>query len=141
MGASTPSFWLSAGPLGPAEVCPGTAFRITLGMQALRTRVFRSVELKDHPLRIRNARIRRRVEESGVVLRELKFYGTDVVLQLLGLAGCDDHAANGRPSQHPRERHTGWASVMPCGHFLQRVHDAVAQNLFERHERPCLRKA
>ena len=68
-------------------------------MQDLRTRVFRGVELKDHPLRIRNARIRYRVEESDVVLRELKVYGTNVVLELLGLAGCDDHAANGWPSE------------------------------------------
>jgi hypothetical protein len=55
-------------------------------MQGLRTRVFCGVELEDHPLRIRNARIRRRVKESGVVLRELKVYGTNIILQLLALS-------------------------------------------------------
>ena len=102
-----------AGPAGPAEVFPRTAIRITLGIQDLRTRIFRSVELKYHPLRIRNARIRRRVEEPHVIARELKVYGMDVVLQLLGLAGSDDHAADRRPSQHPRKRNTGRACIMP----------------------------
>src|SRR6202035_5425563 len=88
--------FLLAGPLGPTEVPPGTTIRVALGMQGLRTRVFRGVKLEDHPLRIRNARIRHGVQELKIVLRELKVYGTDVVLQLLSLAGSDDHAAHRR---------------------------------------------
>jgi hypothetical protein len=78
---------LSAGPPGPAEILPGTAIRVALGIQDLRTRVFRGVELKDHPLRIRNARIRRRVQKPDVFVRELKVYGTDVIFQLLRPSG------------------------------------------------------
>jgi hypothetical protein len=50
--------WLSP---GPAEILPGTSLRVVLWLQDLRAWIFRGVELKDHPLRVRNARIRRRV--------------------------------------------------------------------------------
>jgi pyruvate kinase len=69
-----------AGPSLAAEVFPGTAILIALGMQDLRTRFSA------------NTRIRRGVKESEVVFRELKVYCTDVVLQLLSLAGSDDDA-------------------------------------------------
>src|ERR1019366_5049650 len=132
---------LSAGPPGPAEILPGTAIHIALRIQGLRTRVFRGIELKDHPLRIRNARIRRRVEKPDFFVREPKVYGTDVIFQLLSLPGSDDHAANGRPAQHPRQRRTGRACVMPTSHLLKRFHDAVAHLLVEGHERTCLRES
>jgi hypothetical protein len=48
---------LSAGPARPPEIIPGTAIRIALRIQGLRTRVFRGIELEHHPLRVRNARI------------------------------------------------------------------------------------
>jgi hypothetical protein len=35
-------------PSNPAEVLPRSPIGVALGMQDLRTRVFRSVELKDH---------------------------------------------------------------------------------------------
>jgi hypothetical protein len=54
---------LSAGPPAPAQILPGTAINVALGIQSFRTRVFRGVELKDHPLRIRDARIGRRVQK------------------------------------------------------------------------------
>src|ERR1700733_868990 len=53
---------LSTGPARPAEILPGTAIRIALRIKGLRTRVFRSVELEHHPLRVGNARIRGRVQ-------------------------------------------------------------------------------
>src|SRR5712691_6842042 len=81
---------LSAGPLGPAKVLPLTAIRIALGMQNLRTRILRGVELKDHPPWIRNARIRGRVELPDIVVRQPKVHGADVVFELLGFAGGDD---------------------------------------------------
>jgi len=81
----------SGGPPRAPKILPGTTIRVALGIQNLRARVFRGVELKDHPLRIRNARIRRRVQELDVVVREPKVYGSDVILQLLGLAGSDGH--------------------------------------------------
>src|SRR5882672_10876074 len=59
----TPFDGSSAGPPGSAEVPPRAAIGVALGIQDLRTRVFRGVELQDHPLRIWNARIRRRVKE------------------------------------------------------------------------------
>jgi hypothetical protein len=52
----------SAGPPRPAEILPGTTIHIALRMQGLRTRVFRGIELENHPLRVRNARIRGRVQ-------------------------------------------------------------------------------
>src|ERR1700692_4881178 len=94
---------LSAAPPAPSEILPGTAIDVALGIQSFRTRVFRGVELKDHPLRIRNARIGRRVQKSDFFVREPKVYGTDVIFQLLNLPGSDDHTADGRPSQHPRQ--------------------------------------
>ena len=78
---------LSAGPPGPAEILPGTAINVALGIQSFRTRVFRGVELKDHPLRIRNARIGRRVQKPDVFVREPKVYRTDVIFQLLEPSG------------------------------------------------------
>src|SRR3984957_20982589 len=105
----------SARPPGPAQVLPGTTIRVALGIQGLRARVFRGVELEDHPLRIRNARIRRRVQEPDVVVGELKVHGTDVVLQLLGLTSSHDHAADRRPPQEPREGEAGRDSIMPPG--------------------------
>jgi Flavodoxin-like fold len=59
---------LSAGPPGPAQIPPGTAINITLGVQSFRTRVFRGVELQDHPLRIRDARIGRRIQKPDFFL-------------------------------------------------------------------------
>ena len=53
---------LSAGPARPAEILPRTAIRIALRIEGLRTRVFRRIELEHHPLRVRNARIRGRVQ-------------------------------------------------------------------------------
>jgi len=106
-----------AGPPGPAEVFPGTAIHVTLGMQDLRTRVFRSVELKDHPLRIRNAPDRTPRQGVGVVLRELKVYGANIIFPVArGCAGSDDHAAR-RPGPDPSTHESatrGRASVMPC---------------------------
>src|ERR1700687_763016 len=90
---------LSAGPPGPAEILPGTAIHIALRIQRLLTRVFRGIELKDHPLRIRNARIRRRVQKPDFVVRKPKVYGTDVIFQLFSFPRSDDHTADGRPSQ------------------------------------------
>src|ERR1700720_801074 len=96
-GMQTPCI-VSAGPPGPAEILPGTAVNVALGIQSLRTRVFRGVELKDHPLRIRNARIGRRVQKPDFFVRESQVYRTDVIFQLLGFPGSDDHAADSRPS-------------------------------------------
>src|SRR5450631_1106226 len=132
---------LSAGPPCSAEVLPGTAILVALRMQDLRTRVFRGVELKDHPLRIRNTRIRRRVQELDFVVREPEVYRADVILQLLGLPGSDDHAGDRRTPQHPRERHTGRSGVMPSGNFLQRFYDAVAHLLVKGHEIARVSKA
>src|SRR5580704_19162849 len=100
---------LPAESMGPAEVLPSASFRVALRIQDLRTRVFRSVKLKDHPLRIRNAGIRCRVQESDFVVRKPKIYSTDVIFKLLHLPGRDDYAAHSRASQDPRERHTGRA--------------------------------
>src|SRR5208282_5067055 len=108
---------LSAGPARPAKILPGTAIHITLRIQGLRTRVFRGIELEHHPLRIRNARIRRCVQKPDILVREPKVYGTDVIVQLLSLPGGDDHAADGRPTQHPRQRDSGRARVVPAGHL------------------------
>src|ERR1700680_2993925 len=91
----------SAGPLGPAKILPLTALRVALGMQDLGTRILRGVELKDHPLWIRNTRIRRRVQLPDIVVGQPKVYGTDVVFQLLCFPGSDDHAADGWPTQKP----------------------------------------
>src|ERR1019366_1674014 len=120
---------ISARPPGPAQILPETAIRVSLRMQGLRTRVFRGVELKDHPLWIRNARVRGSVQEPDVVVRKLKVHGTNVVFQLLDFAGSDDHAADRRPSEHPRERHTGRTCAMPTRHLLQCIDDAVAHLL------------
>src|SRR5882672_2428265 len=70
----------SAGPPSPAEILPGTAIHIAFRIQRLGTRIFRGIELEDHPLRIRNAGIRRRVQKPDFFVREPKVYGTDVVL-------------------------------------------------------------
>src|SRR5207245_2416802 len=123
-----------ADPPTSAAVRPGPAIIVALGIQDLRTRVFRGVELEDHPLRIWNARIRCRVQESEFVGQEPEVYRTDVIFQLLGLPGSYDHAADRRSSQHPRERHTGKSGVMPTGNFLQRFYDAVAHLLVKGHE-------
>src|SRR5881409_127285 len=66
------------------EIFPGTAFRVALRMQNLRTRVLRGVELKHHPFWIGNTRIRRRVELTDVSVREPNVDRADVVLELLG---------------------------------------------------------
>src|SRR4029077_18114690 len=88
---------LSAGPPGPAEILPGTAIYVALGIQRLRPRIFRGVELQHHPLRIRNTRMRGRVQEPDVFIREPEVYGTDVIFQLLSLPGRDDPPDDGRP--------------------------------------------
>src|SRR5208283_1893206 len=95
---STSPLACSAGPPGPAEIRPGTAINVAFGIQRFRTRIFRGVELKDHPLWIRNAGIRCRVQKPDFLVREPKVYGTDVIFQLLRLPGGDDHTADGRPS-------------------------------------------
>src|SRR5882757_118300 len=125
----------------PAEVLPGAPIRVALRIQDLRTWVFRSVELKDHPFRIRNARIRRRVQELNFVVREPEVDSQYVILQLLDLPGSDDYTADGRTAQNPRERHAGGACVMPTSHLLQRFHDAVAHLSVEGHERTGLRES
>src|ERR1700674_5493364 len=79
--------------------------------------------------------------DPSVVVRELKVYGSDIVLQLIGLAGRDDDAADRRPSQYPRERYAGRTYVMPLRHLLQCLHDAVALFLIDGHERTCLRES
>jgi hypothetical protein len=53
---------LSGGPPRAPKILPGTAISVAFGKQNLRARVFCGVELKDHPLRIRNAWIRHRVQ-------------------------------------------------------------------------------
>src|SRR5271156_2635126 len=63
---------LSAGPPGAAEILPGTAIHIALRIQGFRTRVFRGIELQAHPLRIRDTRIRRRVQKPDFFVREPK---------------------------------------------------------------------
>jgi len=78
----------SAGPPGPAEILPGAAIRVALRIKDLRARVFRGVELKHHPLRIGNTRIRRRVQELDFVIRELKVHGADVISQLQRRSHC-----------------------------------------------------
>src|SRR5207245_6861207 len=93
------------------------------------------------PLRIRNAWIRRCVQELDFVVRESKVDSTNVILQLLDLPAGDDHTADGWPSQHPRKRHAGRACIMSARDFLQRFHDAVAHLLVEGHERTCLRES
>src|SRR5258706_16088763 len=84
------------------EILPATAIRVALRIQDLGTWIFRRVELKDHPLRIRNARIRCGIQEPDFFVREPKVYGTDVIFQLCRRTGSDDHTTDGRPSQHPR---------------------------------------
>jgi len=51
----------SGGPTSLAQVRPGIALLVALGIEHLRTRIFRSIELQDHPLGIRNAGVRCRV--------------------------------------------------------------------------------
>src|ERR1700692_2844826 len=75
---------LSAAPPAPSEILPGTAINVALGIQSFRTRVFRGVELKDHPLRIRNTGIRCCVQKPDFFVRESQVYRTDVILELLG---------------------------------------------------------
>src|SRR6202042_2433224 len=104
---------LSAGPARPAEILPGTAIHIALRIEGLRTRVFRGIELEHHPLRIRNARIRGRVQKPTVFVREPKVYGSDVIFQLLGLPGGHDYAADRGPAQHPRQRRPSRTYVTP----------------------------
>jgi hypothetical protein len=48
---------LSSGPSSEPQIPPGAAIRVALGMQDLRARILRSVELQHHPLRIRNTGI------------------------------------------------------------------------------------
>src|SRR5215210_7987989 len=131
----------SAGPPGPTEISPGTACRVAFRMQNLRTRVLRGIELKDHPLWIRNSRIRGRIELPDVIAREREVDGADVVLELLEFPGSDDHAADSGPTEYPCDRDTRRAGAMPCGHFLQRIHDAVAHLSVERHELARIREA
>jgi hypothetical protein len=96
---------LSAGPPSEADVLPGTALCVALRIQDLRTRIFRGIELKDHPLRIWNARIRNCVQKLDFFVRESQIYRTDVILQLLPAVleigrGC---ATLMRPSIVPTE--------------------------------------
>jgi hypothetical protein len=58
-----------AGPPGPPKVLPQTAIRVALRVQDLRARILGGVELKNHPLWIRNPRIRRRVQQPGIGCR------------------------------------------------------------------------
>src|ERR1700686_1400578 len=109
-------------------------------MQNLRSRIFRGVKLKDHPLGIGNSRIGHRVQELTVFVRKPKIYSTDVIFQLLDLATRDDHAADSRSCQHPRERYTSGAYVAPASHLLQRFHDEIAQLFVERDERTRFRE-
>src|SRR5580704_4305927 len=92
---------LSARPPAPAQILLSTALRVSLWMEGLRTRVLRGVELKNHPLRVRNARIGRRVQKPHIFVRKLKLNRADVIFQLLRLSRSDDHAADRRPLQHP----------------------------------------
>ena len=46
---------LSGGPASLAQVRPGIAILVALGIEHLRTRIFCGIELQDHPLGIRNA--------------------------------------------------------------------------------------
>src|ERR1017187_8037619 len=48
---------LLAGPPASAEILPGAVLCVALGMQDFWTRVFRAVELKDHPLRSEERRV------------------------------------------------------------------------------------
>src|SRR5260370_42198555 len=66
-------------PPGSAEVLPPSVFREFFRMEHFGTWVFRGVELKDHPLRIGNTWVRRRVEQPHIVGRELKVHGAEVV--------------------------------------------------------------
>jgi len=88
---------LSAGPPGLAEILPGTAINVALGIQSFRTRVFRGVELKDHPLRIRNARIGRGVQKPDFFVREPKVYGADVIfLSLIHISRVESGSIDSR---------------------------------------------
>src|SRR5271157_4988320 len=99
---------LSAGPARPAKVLPGTAIHIALRIQGLRTGVFRGIQLEHHPLRVRNAGIRGRVQQPNFFVREPKVYGTDVIFQLLSLPGSHDHMLTaGRPSTHDSAARAG----------------------------------
>ena len=51
----------SGGPTSLAQVRPGITILVALRMEHLRTRIFRGIELQDHPLGIRNAGVRYRV--------------------------------------------------------------------------------
>src|ERR1700674_394553 len=51
----------SGGPTSLAQVRPGVAILVALGIEHLRTRIFRGIELQDHPLGIRNTGVRCRV--------------------------------------------------------------------------------
>ena len=51
----------SSGPTSLAQVRPGIALLVALRIEHLRTRIFRGIELQDHPLGIRNAGVRCRV--------------------------------------------------------------------------------
>jgi hypothetical protein len=70
-----------------------------------------------------------------------KVHRTDVIFQLLDLAGSDDHTADGRSAQQPRESHTSRACVVPSGNLLQGIYDSVAHLLVEGHKRTCLGKS
>ena len=98
---------LSGGPPRAPEILPGTAIRVALGIQNLRTRVFGGVELKDHPLRIRNARIRRSVQEPDVIVRELlpPASGGHLPVVTAGLGGAADHQdeVDNRRDEEPDE--------------------------------------
>src|SRR5262249_44950239 len=77
---------LLARTLAQAQVFPDTAVRVALGVQNLWTRVFGSIQLEHHPLRIRNTRIRRAIEQPDVVVRKFEIYRTDVIVQLFRFA-------------------------------------------------------
>src|SRR4029077_7610697 len=100
-------------------------------MQDPGTRILRGVELKDHPLWI----------WPDVIVQQPKSYGTDVVFELLGFPGSDNDAAHRWPTKHPCDRNLRRTGAMPCGHFLERIHDVVAHLSVEGHELARVREA
>src|SRR5882724_963246 len=92
---SNPTGPPGASAAAAAQVAPGAAVGERRGVQRARARVLGLVELQHHPLRIRNAGIGDLVERPKVFGRELQVARGQVVLQVLGGAGRDEHRADG----------------------------------------------
>jgi len=111
----------------------GPPSTLTLGCRILRTRVFRSVELKDHPLRIRNARNRN--ARQGVGCRPPRAEGLrrQYYLPVARAAAAMITAAEtaGRPSTTRAPTRAGLASCRAATSFSAST-TRIAHSLFSK---------